>query len=141
MRPILFIALLFASSTAFAQVFKCSVDGRTVFSDRPCSADSAPIDLRPAMGQYDRDAAREAETRTSRERARVSEIETERRVSQNRVQAEIEAKRQAELDRCAKIGKDKADAETRAARFHHPDQIKREREKAKHLATRQFFDC
>ena len=33
-----------------AQVYKCKVDGKTTFSDRPCATDAKPINVRPASG-------------------------------------------------------------------------------------------
>ncbi len=35
-----FILLFFAISTGYAQVYRCSINGRTVFSDTPCQAGS-----------------------------------------------------------------------------------------------------
>lgn len=51
------------ASTSQAQIYKCTVDGKSVFSDRPCAADSQPINSTPAAGGYNPaagDAARQA---------------------------------------------------------------------------------
>jgi len=50
LAPIFTLAALSLASGAQAQVYKCKIDGKTVFSDQPCSADAKPIDVRPAMG-------------------------------------------------------------------------------------------
>ncbi len=48
--PILSLATLLATpALADAAVYKCMVDGKLVYSDRRCEADSAPINAAPAM--------------------------------------------------------------------------------------------
>jgi hypothetical protein len=44
------IATLVLITSAHAQVYKCKVDGKAVFSDQPCAADAKAIDVRPASG-------------------------------------------------------------------------------------------
>lgn len=50
-------AIAIASATALttpaaqAQIYKCTVAGKTVFSDQPCDADAKPLDVRPASGR------------------------------------------------------------------------------------------
>lgn len=44
------IAALLLATSAHAQVYKCRLDGQTVFADQPCAADAKPIDVRPASG-------------------------------------------------------------------------------------------
>lgn len=43
--------VLAGAPVAHGQVYKCTVGGRTVFSDQPCSPSSKPIDVRPASGR------------------------------------------------------------------------------------------
>lgn len=51
MRSLLLMATLFAlAPSAFAQIYNCSVAGKTVFSDKPCTLDSQPITIKPASG-------------------------------------------------------------------------------------------
>ena len=49
-RAILTLAALLLATSAHAQVYKCKIDGKTVFADQPCAADAKPIDVRPAAG-------------------------------------------------------------------------------------------
>lgn len=49
-RSILTLAALLLATSAHAQVYKCKVDGKTVFADQPCATDAKPIDVRPASG-------------------------------------------------------------------------------------------
>ena len=44
------LTLMLLSTVAQAQVFRCTVDGHTVFSDQPCAADAQEITVRPASG-------------------------------------------------------------------------------------------
>lgn len=50
MRICIAAAIALACTTAHAQVYKCKVDGTTVFSDQPCSSDAKQISVRPAGG-------------------------------------------------------------------------------------------
>lgn len=45
------LAALLVAASANAQIYKCRVDGKTVFADQPCAADAKPIDVRPASGR------------------------------------------------------------------------------------------
>lgn len=44
-------AALLIATAAHAQIYKCRIDGQTVFADRPCAADAQPLDVRPAAGR------------------------------------------------------------------------------------------
>ncbi len=49
-RPILFVAII-AASSAHAQMHLCKdANGRKVYSDAPCGADDAIVDIRPSTG-------------------------------------------------------------------------------------------
>lgn len=49
---VLFLAncLFLASTSLFAQIYKCSEGGKTVFTDRPCSFKQETIKVQPAAG-------------------------------------------------------------------------------------------
>lgn len=49
-RALLPIVALLLATSAHAQVYKCKIDGKTVFADQPCAADAKPLDVRPASG-------------------------------------------------------------------------------------------
>lgn len=42
-----------ACATASADVYKCQKDGKTVFSDQPCSQGAEKINIKPASGHAD----------------------------------------------------------------------------------------
>jgi uncharacterized small protein (DUF1192 family) len=44
-------AAALTTPAAQAQIYKCTVAGKTVFSDQPCDADAKPLDVRPASGR------------------------------------------------------------------------------------------
>ena len=51
MKPIIaLLALVVLTSAAHAQVYRCTIDGRVVFSDQPCAEDAVELDVRPAAG-------------------------------------------------------------------------------------------
>lgn len=77
---------LLAVSAAQAQVYKCTEDGKVVFSDRPCVVDDKPIDIKPAAGN---DPATARHLRDEQERRRFAEMDAKR--EGERVQREEEA--------------------------------------------------
>lgn len=46
------VATTALTAPAYAQVYKCKINGSTVFSDKPCEEDAKPITVRPAAGHY-----------------------------------------------------------------------------------------
>lgn len=50
MRICVAAAVALTSLTVQAQVYKCKVDGKTVFSDQSCAPDAKQINVRPAAG-------------------------------------------------------------------------------------------
>jgi hypothetical protein len=57
LAPLIGLAALCLASGVQAQVYKCKIDGKTVFSDQPCAADAKPMDVRPAAGRADSGAS------------------------------------------------------------------------------------
>lgn len=78
-------ALSVVSTGAHAQVYKCTVGGRAVFSDQPCAPDAKPINVRPATGASSAGAsASESDPRqinmSNNPQAVLSRLERDRRV-------------------------------------------------------------
>lgn len=63
LMPVAMLVLLVASVTAQAQIYRCEIDGTTVFSDTPCSIDAvayasaATVSVIPSAGDLDRTEA------------------------------------------------------------------------------------
>jgi hypothetical protein len=53
MRVTFLLPALLASATAAADVYKCQQNGKTVFSDQPCSTSAEKIRVKPAAGHAD----------------------------------------------------------------------------------------
>jgi hypothetical protein len=142
MRYLLFL-LCILCAPAHAQVFKCTMNGQTVFMDRPCHADAQPEAVRPAAGHYDPQAGAEARERAERDRAALAQREAERaqQAAEQARQQKLTELQPKPLSRCDQLLKDHADAIEWAGKFHHPDNIAREQAKAKHAAERSFFEC
>lgn len=69
-RTLLFIALI-SPGIAQADIYQCTVNGQTVFSDQPCGEDSKQIENRPAPaigGRFDTGANAEFYQPEKRER-------------------------------------------------------------------------
>ena len=94
-RTILFCtATILLTSPAYAQVYKCKVGGRTVFTDQPCDETAKPIAVRPGAGYHvptqqagQEDAAAPATAAPSAPRSRLEEAD--RRVKQRIIQDKI----------------------------------------------------
>ncbi|CAI07130.1 hypothetical protein ebD42 [Aromatoleum aromaticum EbN1] len=142
MKRIGLLAVLAASILPVqAQVYKCPEGGRVVFSDRPCHADAAPLDVKPASGDYNYLDDMQAQNRTLNKKIELMKIEGEREENRRAGMIESERRKKAESDRCKQIREDKADAEHLAKTFIYEENILREEEKARKLAEREFFDC
>ncbi|QDF95175.1 hypothetical protein CJ010_00715 [Azoarcus sp. DD4] len=140
MKHILFVAALAAALPAHAQVFKCQEGGKTVFSDRPCHAEAKPLDVKPAAGAYDPAAAAVLEQQTARRLEAQAAAQKYRDKAEERREM-ARAKEAAEPDECARLRQQHADAKRWSKEFHHPENIRREQEKAKKAASDSFFKC
>lgn len=138
-RASIFAAITSIALPAQAQVYKCQEGGKTVFADRPCNAEAKALDVRPARGEFDPKAAAELE------RQRVQRMEIHAATQKYRDMAEERRERAraqpAAPDRCAELRKKHAEAKRWEKEFRHPDNIARERNKAKQASEESFFDC
>ena len=101
------MAVLLVPVAAVAEVYRCTQDGRTVYTDRPCSAEAAPADLppiqvTPAGKSANLAAEHDARIREGRERrdaadAKFVQVEEAR-------QARAKKIRKAIIDRRAEVG-------------------------------------
>lgn len=56
MKKIACIAMLCVVSPTHADVYKCTINGKTSFSDQPCAGQSQKLDVKPASGRSDTDS-------------------------------------------------------------------------------------
>jgi hypothetical protein len=126
---------------AHAQVYKCKENGKSVFSDRPCSADDVPLSIRPATGGYDATAGEAAEARAAKEQADLQRLELERQAARAEEIKSANANPSGSDDNCARIRADLKKAEYWAREFQHPDNVHRELNKAKKLKDRLWWEC
>lgn len=134
-------AVLALHPSAHGQVYKCREGGRTVFSGTPCDADSAPLEVKPAAGDYDRLDDLRARSRTETGRVELRRIDDERAARRREAAVENAVRRKAESDRCLQIREDRARAQRLAKTRRHPDNARREGETAEKLSEREFFEC
>lgn len=83
-----------------AEVYKCTVSGRTEFSDQPCSEQAEKIELKVTQPEQDAIERQQAITATFEEESRVTEIHTLNQKNDH-LAAEIsrlERQRDAELE-------------------------------------------
>lgn len=50
MKRCLLICCMLVSTSSMAQVYKCSVDGKTIYADAPCASNSKTLDIAPTTG-------------------------------------------------------------------------------------------
>lgn len=134
-------ALLPWASCAQAQVYKCQEGGRTVFSDTPCSLDAERVQVRPATGEYDPEAGARVRQETAETLSRFAAEDAARQAAREESVVRRAAERAAGQDRCIELRKKKNDAEYWANEFRHPDNIRREQQKAKHWKDRLWWEC
>ncbi|AUN95427.1 hypothetical protein C0099_11100 [Pseudazoarcus pumilus] len=133
----LLIALL---GTAHAQVYQCEVDGKRVFTDRPCAKDDTPMQVRPASGDYDPAAGAAAAERLAADLERDRVAAQARREEEQR-RAITEANKPRKESRCDQIARERASAERWSREFRHPDNVNRELAKLEHYKERDFMEC
>lgn len=141
LKMILVVFVAAAWLPAHAQVFKCQEGGKTVFSDRPCGASAAAVDVKPASGEYNAVDGMRARSRALDGEEELLRMDAERARNRSAATIDSEISRKAGSERCAQVRKEKAKAQYWAKEFKHPDNIKREQEKVKELTSREFFDC
>lgn len=141
-RTALFTLALIACEPSFAQVYRCTIDGRTVFSGTPCAIDAEQINVRPSSGPGSRDDALRARLRALQDARTVREIEYRRaaeRTARSITPGGIGGSDKS--DRCKEIARERSKAERLSQAYVVPDNIRREQEKLKHYEQRDFFEC
>lgn len=141
-RTALSVLALLACAPASAQVYKCTIDGRAVFSGSPCAIDAKPITVNPASGPGNYDDALRARNQARRDARAARDIEQQRsaaRALRSRTHGGIGPAEKS--DRCKEIERERASAEKWSQEYTHPDNIKREQGKLKHYEQRDFFEC
>lgn len=134
-------ALLPWASCVQAQVYKCQEGGRTAFSDTPCSTDAERLNVRPAMGEYDPRAGARVRQETAETLSRFAAEDAARQAARGQAIEARAADRAEEQDRCRDLREKKNDADYWASEFRHPDNIRREQQKAKHWKDRLWWEC
>lgn len=143
MRRIVFIVIACAlSAQARAdQVYKCTENGKTVYSSQQCSPGAKPIAAQPATGSYNAAAASEARMRTMQAQSELATAEAERESARQRQRAAAESASSSANGGCSQMKTDHAEAQYWANNYRHPENIRREKAKAKYLEDKSFFDC
>lgn len=141
MKIILLIAALALPAAAQAQVYKCQDGGHTVYSQDPCPGRAQIIDATPATGGYDPGAAAQRRAQNARIGAQNA-VEDARR---DRLRAQTDAQRDAERAekqrRCEQIRRSKQSSEYWSKEFRHPDNIRREQDRAKQAGSELWWEC
>jgi len=138
------IALLIAAAlplSAGAQVYKCQEAGRVTYSQEPCAGRVEVIDATPATGGYDSGAATARRAQNSRimgQQARDdAEVDARRRATDR--QRDVERAQQQQ--RCDALRRDKRDGEYWSKEMRHPDNVRREQERAKQAGSALWWEC
>lgn len=138
-RSVALLCLMSVGTFVNAQVYKCQENGKTVFSDQPCAADSKRVEVRPATGAFDPKARAEVYKRIDRQAQGVED--GYRMIERQQTREAPRVAVPSEPDKCDQLREKHADAKYWAGEFRHPDNIRREQEKAKKAASDSFFEC
>lgn len=103
MRPIIILAAILAAPMAQAEIYKCKVNGQTVFSQQPCGEHA--VEVKPKVSQPSAAAVAEQQAVNASVQAAASSMERSRRMGQiERALADLDARIvQMEADRDWKI--------------------------------------
>ncbi|KON81893.2 hypothetical protein PA01_10100 [Azoarcus sp. PA01] len=134
-------AVLVLHPLAHGQVYECREGAKSVFSGTPCDADSTPLEVKPAAGDYNRLDDVRARLRTESGRVELKRIDDERAARRHEAAVENAARRKIESERCVQIGEARTRAQRLAKTLRHPDHARREKEAAEKLSEREFFEC
>lgn len=148
-RSLAIAVALAAIMPAEAQVYKCTVNGQTVYSGTRCAPGAEVIDTRPASGKPSAEDAFRARLRAQQD---INRVQTERRMekiqrdvaremerSQRQLTMDLEAQRKQE--RCDRL-KDRAIRERALEKRFITDEYKESaRQAAREYEDRAFFDC
>lgn len=147
-RAALLIVATLATTPADAQVYKCMVNGNTVYSGTPCAADATAITVKPAAGQPDPLETYRAQQRAARDKLRVQSLDAEKQLRQLETEMKrdqalqaVQAEKQRKADKCANVRRDLAHEREWSERFIMEENRARARAAAKALEDREFFDC
>lgn len=141
MKVVALLAAALLAGSAQAQVFKCTENGKTVFSDAPCGDSAREIDVRPARGGYDPGAAARIRSQADVINQRFDAEQDARDRARQAASARIDAERQAKIDKCNQIRRDRDDAKRWAGEFRHKDNIRREERKADAAQDALWWEC
>lgn len=130
--------MLLTASAAHAQVYKCQEGGKTVITDRPCMGGET-MNVRPASGTFDPKKRAEVYERIDRQAQQVDE--GYRMIEEQRAREAPRKRARAEPDECDRLREQHADAKHWSKEFQHPDNVRREQDKAKKAASDSFFKC
>lgn len=133
--------LVLVATSSHAQVFKCTENGKTVFSDRPCGDTAREVDVRPARGGYDPGAAARIRNQTERLNSQFAAQDRAREAARQADAARIDAERKAKADKCSQIRRERDRAEYWAGEFRHKDNIARERAAQKDAQDALWWEC
>lgn len=141
MRTLTIIMFTLLAMPATAQVFKCNVGGKVVFSDIPCEAGAKEHDVRPATGDYNAADAKRRRAETRRAEAIVNTAESERQLNRDLAAIDHDSKKRAEQRRCDNMRRERERQEKLSKEFVYRKNIDRAEQRVKELESREFFEC
>lgn len=138
----LVLALLILPSLAGAQVYKCVVNGKTQYAERPCAPAAKALDIRDDVTP-ERQA--EAEAVARREKAMALGIEAEQlyeRADQIRAEGAAKAAAKRSSGRCDQLLRTAKDAENESKKWrYHQGLIDDAKRRQKEAEDAHFSEC
>jgi len=137
-------ALIIAAAlpmAAHAQVYKCEQAGRVTYSQEPCVGRAEIIDATPATGGYDSGAAAARRAQNSRIMGQQARDDVEVDARRRATDRQRDAERALQQQRCDALRRDKREGEKLAQEMRHPDNVRREQERAKAAGSALWWEC
>ncbi len=142
-KPTLLLLLLL-SCNAYGEMYKCVIDGKPSFSERPCAPNAQKISS--GDGSISKERQEQAAEVARREQSMAREIEMEKRSEalerQMRYQLSQPSARDGKQARCDKLVQTAKDAKNEAAMYrYHGGLIDDARRRQKEAEDAHFSEC
>ena len=137
------LVLLLLSFNAQAQVYKCVVNGKTIFAERPCAANAKMIDTSGATVSTERH--QQAQEVVKRERLLSEKTDLENRIDERarqRDQAALNSAKEAKKARCDRLVQTAKNAKDESNKWrYHQGLIDDAKRRQKEAEDAHFSEC
>lgn len=137
----LVIAVFLAPMTCLAQ-YKCVIDGRTTYAERPCTPNAKPMELKVLpVTDGEREAALRRQRRNASDAQKFADRSADEQADINRRTQQVRGERAAAQERCRRLLADAKSADTDSRLYRHPGIVDDALQRKKEAEAAHFSDC